>query len=139
MKLKMYHKGNVKIPIKGKATVSISKSGNITFSKAAAAILDLKSGDKVLFGQDMNYQKDWYVAKDSKSDPLAWQIKDHGCGLQFTSKGLCLDIWGSLGIEAKSMKINMEKKPIEYDGYKPYRLETFPFSKINHLTPYNLV
>ena len=110
------------IPIKmsGSATLNMTINGGFSLSSKAATLLDLKSGDKVVFLQEADYPPDWYIQKATtdkdgfalheggkkslsfKSSSLVSFISKSALktmafssvlfGLRFTENGLALDV-----------------------------------------------
>lgn len=69
MKLKVFNQTNSKHSVTGRPTLRIHKRGGLlTFSKAAAELMDVKSGDKIVIVQDEESPENFYVHKTSNPD-----------------------------------------------------------------------
>ena len=60
MKLKEFSTTGIK-SLKGIATITFTKSGCISFNRKAVETIGLKTGDKLIFFQDEENPKDWYM------------------------------------------------------------------------------
>ena len=60
MKLKEFSTTGIK-SLKGIATITFTKSGCISFNRKAVETIGLKAGDKLIFFQDEENPKDWYM------------------------------------------------------------------------------
>ena len=72
----------------GQATLNMTINGGFTMSSRAAALLNLKAGDKIVFLQDADYPTDWYIQK-AETDKDAFVLREVGKkGLSFKSSSL---------------------------------------------------
>ena len=78
MKLKEFSTTGIK-SLKGIATITFTKSGCISFNRKAVETIGLKTGDKLIFFQDEENPKDWYMKIS----------EDKGAELRATTSGNC--------------------------------------------------
>lgn len=65
--------------MKGIATITFTKSGCISFNRKAVVAIGLKPGDKLIFFQDEENPKDWYM-KISKNKGAELRATTSGNG-----------------------------------------------------------
>jgi hypothetical protein len=119
MKLKIYSTENCEGLRIGKPTIRINaKNGFISFSKAACDILEIKHGDYVIFNQDEERPKDWYISKTKGETGFKVRSKNVsgkclGSDAKFNCSALTKAITKSLKIEGLSIGFMIACEPVE--------------------------
>lgn len=100
MKLTEYNVCNSKMARVTKPMISISQRvGLMTFNRKAAAKLNLKPGDKVVFLQDEENKTDWYLKVSNDSDGFKLRRGSNSTGLlNFNCKKIASEIAESIGV-----------------------------------------
>ena len=154
MKLKTFDVNNCRgrAPISPNPMISFVKSGVIVINPSAAKKLGLKLGDQIIFHQDENKKKNWYLEKRMANGFLLRKNKTSKSGSLIVNAAMVvreflrsLGITGSLQVpistdlidgkyyailttELESIKIeNTEKRKIQ-DNQNPYDI----INKINN-------
>jgi bifunctional DNA-binding transcriptional regulator/antitoxin component of YhaV-PrlF toxin-antitoxin module len=122
MKIKRFTPGNTKGKAHGIASVRVSKSGAITFSKTVKIELDLKSGDKIEFIQSEESPKDWFITKSDNGfklrTPPTFQV------IMLNSSCVANEIFKSVEFKGRSARFLIATKPTIIDGITCYAIIT---------------
>ena len=95
-------------------TITLGSSGLIAFSVAASEMLQLEKGVKLMFLQDKDRPKDWYLNISDDGDSCPRKYKDNM--FCFNASGLARTIKKSLDAdEKKSLKIALGE-PFDNEG-----------------------
>lgn len=122
MKLFIYNKENALSTSarNGERTIRLNRrNGVIYISRSLSDELQLQENDKLLFANDEENKKDWYLCKTS--DDSGFTIKNDKAGVRFTNKFLSAKILDSVKIEANATFL-VAKDPTEVDGTKYYKI-----------------
>ncbi|MEY8591461.1 hypothetical protein AALK14_08425 [Butyricimonas hominis] len=122
MKLFIYNKENaLSISARsGERTIRLNRSNGVIYiSRSLSDELQLQESDKLLFANDEENKKDWYLCKTN--DNSGFTIKNDKAGVRFTNKFLSAKILDSVKIEANATFL-VTKDPTEVDGAKYYRI-----------------
>jgi hypothetical protein len=132
MKLNLFNSETMPRQIGGRGAslaprVSISRTGVISFNKAAVALMDIKAGDKISFGQEDTEDADWLVFKDPENGfPVrATEVKKSGSAA-FNHSTLSKSLFESYGLdddeEKNTFQVQIASEPIEESDVKYYCL-----------------
>lgn len=124
MKLKEFNAENT-VSRTGSPTLSFNtKSGVFNLNKLACELLNLASGDSVVFHQDETEAEDWYIEKAERNIGFALRGKDVKNGLSFNNTTLARTLADSAQYSAESGKILMAANYTHYEDRKLYGLFT---------------
>lgn len=115
MKIKIYD-SLIQNPVKGTASITISKASSISLSAAAVELLKLKKGDKVIFCNDEDRPLDWYISTGENG----FILRESGSkSLLFNSYVIRITFRESLKINTpKSFSLRIGSEPVEIEGAK---------------------
>lgn len=122
MKLFIYNKENaLSISARsGERTIRLNRNNGVIYiSRSLSDELQLQENDKLLFANDEENKKDWYLCKTS--DDSGFAIKNDKAGVRFTNKFLSAKILDSVKIEANATFL-VAKDPTEVDDAKYYKI-----------------
>lgn len=104
----------------GERTIRLSRNtGVIYMSRTLADKLELAESDKLLFANDEENKKDWYISKTT--DPAGFNIKNDKSGVRLSNKFLSTKILDSLKI-ALNATFLVASEPMEIDSVKYYKI-----------------
>lgn len=127
MELIIFDRSNTKTTSHGMRVVNVVLStGQISFSKCTSESMDLKANDGVVFAQEKNKEKSWFVAKAKKTHLEAFELTEDKTMLQFRSKGFARKLL-KIFKEEKSIRFLVAKEYKEIDGNKFFQL--IPYKK----------
>lgn len=110
MKMKEYNAENTREGAAGRklsngVTMSVYRTGVITFSSGLAALAGISEGDRLAFGQDEQYPKDWRIYPSQKGftvkgyDMYGGRTAKKRRGLKVESVALAAEILASAGLD----------------------------------------
>jgi len=131
MNLKIYSEDNCRLVRQGISTIRFQRAGCIGFSKAAVEAFSLKEKDRVLFAQDENNPRDWFVIKDSKTagkSGFVLRKNSASAGLNCNCASVCKKLFESLKDKivpnTKSIGFRLSVNPEINDGNEYYAIIT---------------
>ena len=122
MKLFIYNKEDaVSVSARnGERTIRLNRSnGSIYISRVLAGTLELKEDEKLIFANDEDSPKDWYLCKTS--DDVGFAVKNDKAGVRFVNKFLSAKVLDSVKIESNATFL-VAKEPINDNGTLYYRI-----------------
>jgi hypothetical protein len=117
MKLKEYNSLNSKSIRIGEPTLRVDqKKGTITLSKASCDMIELQDNDEILFLQDEDKPKDWYISKTQK--PGGIRVRRPNCqyGI-FNAHALSVQIMKEIGIMHPFAVFRIAGLPVVENGH----------------------
>jgi hypothetical protein len=139
MKIKIYNKTNSQLVREGQATVRMNtKTGMISFSKAACANIGLEDKSKVIFIQDEESPKDWFVATTKLEDGMICKGRvrkdDHFEAITVQSTHVCREIAESCKIKVISFSFLVAKVSTELLNMRLFAILTASLNTITRNT-----
>lgn len=124
MKLLIYNKQNTLFTTarSGERTVRFNRSNGIIYiSRVLADALKLKDSERLVFANDEDSPKDWYLCKTDDDNGFA--INNDKAGVRFVSKYLSAKILDSAKIESNATFL-VAKEPINNNGALYFKIIT---------------
>jgi hypothetical protein len=124
MRLFIYNKENtVSIGTRnGERTIRINRTNGVIYiSKVLMNALKLKENEKLLFANDEDSPKDWYLCKTN--DENGFVLKNDKTGIRFTNKYLSAKILDSVKIESNATFL-VAKEPVNNNGVLYFKIIT---------------
>jgi len=141
MKLKTFDLSNSKTTISKEPIIRISRSaGLISFSSSVRDRLELSDTTKIIFVQDEDNPRDWFVKKTNDENAFPVRITDTG-RVDLNSTHIVNRIFAS--IENGSKKYNaasfrLQTNPVELEGENYYLIITAnPMNVADYKNPIN--
>jgi hypothetical protein len=118
MKIKVYNRTNSQMVREGQPTVRMNiKNGIISFSKATCTNIGLKDKTKILFIQDEENLKDWYIATTKLEEGMICKERSRKdqiiIAITVQSTYVCRQVAESCNIKATSFSFLVAKTPVE--------------------------
>ena len=108
----------------GKNAVSIRADGVFSLTASLTSELELKAGTEILFSNDENAPKNWYLSFQP-GFPLRANCRKRNTSVCFTSKALRIVFLKSMGLErSKTYTCLVSTTPTVIDGVNYYSLLT---------------
>lgn len=126
MKLFIYNKENSvsSVSRSGERTIRVNRSNGVVYiSKALSEALGLKENEKLLFANDEENPKDWYLCKTN--DINGFSLKIDKSGVRFMNKYLSTKILDSAKVE-DSATFFVSKEPLSNNEVLFYKIITKP-------------
>jgi hypothetical protein len=129
MKIKVFNRTNSQLVREGQVTIRMNtKTGMISFSKATCMNIGLKDNSKVLFIQDEDNPKDWYITPTKLEDGLVckYRMKEdqHYETTTVQSTHICREIAAACNISVTSFSFLIAKVPIETNNMRMFAIIT---------------
>ena len=129
MKIKIFNKINSQLVREGQATVRMNtKTGMISFSKSVCKNLGLKDKTKVLFIQDEENPKDWYIVVTKSDEGMICKYRvrrdQHYETTTVQSTYICREIAKSCNIEVISFSFLIAATPTTEHNMDMYAIIT---------------
>jgi hypothetical protein len=127
MKLKTFDLSNTKTIVTKEPVIRISKSaGLISLNASAAAAIGLAAGDRIVFVQDEDSPRDWYIKKST--DDNAFPVRDDEGRKDLNSSHIAHRIINSAqkasDKEWQAAGFKLQANPVEMDGENYYLIIT---------------
>jgi hypothetical protein len=105
--------------------ISISKSGNITFSRDLIKSLKLDDWGGVIFIQDEDKPKDWYMELSKDASALRPRPEKNGT-IKIQSAYIVKSMLSSLDLELATYKFKVASEPAEPNTYAIFTVAKEP-------------
>lgn len=113
----------------GERTIRINRTnGVVYFSRILADMLKLKDNERVVFANDEDNPKDWYLSKTN--DENGFLVKNEKTGVRFISTSLCNKILDSVKIQSNATFL-VANKPINDNGATFFKIIVSNPLKVN--------
>lgn len=94
----------------GERTIRINRTNGVIYiSRILADVLKLKDNERVVFANDEDSPKDWYLGKTN--DENGFLVRNEKTGVRLISKSLCAKILDSVKIQSNATFL-VANKPI---------------------------
>lgn len=138
MKLVVYNKMNA-LPLGQKSkerTIRFNQSNGVIYiSRFLAKEMELKDGDKIIFANDEESKKDWFIGKTN--DEYGFVLHSSKAGVRVQSKFICNSVLNATKTDCNATFL-VAKEATEYNGNKFFKIITSsPFITIPRKHPTN--
>ncbi|MDR2913457.1 MAG: hypothetical protein LBV74_01245 [Tannerella sp.] len=127
MKLKTFDLSNSKTVVLKEPTIRISRSaGLISFNKSVTELLAINNGQKIVFVQDEESPRDWFIKKATEPNAFLVRVVDDGRS-DLNSTCIVHRIFESIEDGRKkynAASFRIQPKPVEIDGEEYYLIIT---------------
>ncbi|MFV0593766.1 MAG: hypothetical protein ACK5M7_20510 [Draconibacterium sp.] len=121
MKLKRFDTSNAVTSARtGYPTITLMKNGSIGLNRHAMELLDLEpTKSHVVFHQDEESRKNWYLEVDAKN---GFTVRGKKEGGTFASVTVCREIWKSFGMKEATIRLKINDKQKQLSGLKLWEI-----------------